>query len=208
MKEIEKQLRDYYETNLANHGASAQGVGWKNEIAQQKRFKQLANLIIKKNNFSINDLGCGVGDFLPFLLERGYEPSSYIGYDVSETMLSYAEKKLGSFASVSFVKIETAKDLKEADYTMASGIFNLKYSVPAERWLNYILDTLESINEKSCRGFAFNMLTKYSDKELMLDHLYYGDPLFFFDHCKKNYARNIALLHDYDEYDFTITVKK
>jgi len=74
--------------------------------------------------------------------------------------------------------------------------------------LSYILDTLENINEKSKKGFSFNMLTKYSDKELMRGDLYYADPLFFFDYCKRNYSKEISLLHDYDLYEFTILVKK
>jgi hypothetical protein len=40
------------------------GVGWKNEAAQQIRFDQLAKLIEPCPGFTINDLGCGVGDFL------------------------------------------------------------------------------------------------------------------------------------------------
>ena len=51
------------------------------------------------------------------------------------------------------------------------------------------------------------MLTTYSDAEKMRPDLYYGDPTFFFDHCKRNYSRNVALLHDYELYDFTILVR-
>ena len=32
--------------------------------------------------------------------------------------------------------------------------------------------------------------------------------LFIFDYCKKNFAKNIRLMHDYDLYEFTILVKK
>ena len=32
--------------------------------------------------------------------------------------------------------------------------------------------------------------------------------LFFFDFCKRNFSRNVALLHDYGLYDFTIIVRK
>ena len=54
------------------------------------------------------------------------------------------------------------------------------------------------------------MLTRYSDADRMSQRpdLFFGDPLFFFDYCKRNFARNVALLHDYDLYDFTILVRK
>ena len=50
-----------------------------------------------------------------------------------------------------------------------------------EQWQEYVLQTLNAMNAVSAKGFAFNMLTKYSDKEYMRADLYYGDPLFLFD---------------------------
>jgi hypothetical protein len=94
------------------------------------------------------------------------------------------------------------------DYTVASGIFNIRFGCDDESWLKYILETLSSMNEKSRDGFAFNILTKYSDREFMKPELYYADPAYLFDYCKKNFSRNVALLHDYDQYDFTIIVRK
>jgi len=60
------------------------------------------------------------------------------------------------------------------------------------------------------KGFSFNMLTRYSDADRMAQRpdLFYGDPLFFFDFCKCEFSRNVALLHDYGLYDFTILVRK
>jgi hypothetical protein len=51
------------------------------------------------------------------------------------------------------------------------------------------------------------MLTSYSDPEHMVDRLFYGDPCFYFDWCKRNLSRNVALLHDYGLYEFTILVR-
>jgi hypothetical protein len=42
----------------------------------------------------------------------------------------------------------------------------------------------------------------------MRRHLYYADPCYLFDTCKKRFSRNVALLHDYEAYDFTIIVRK
>jgi hypothetical protein len=66
------------------------------------------------------------------------------------------------------------------------------------------------MNALCSKGFSFNMLTKYSDPERMAERpdLFFGDPLFFFDFCKRNFSRNVALLHDYGVYDYTIIVRK
>jgi len=52
------------------------------------------------------------------------------------------------------------------------------------------------------------MLTKYSDREYMKEYLYYADPLFIFDYCKRNFSKKVALIHDYELYEFTILVRK
>ncbi|MBI1854500.1 MAG: class I SAM-dependent methyltransferase, partial [Chloroflexi bacterium] len=74
----------------------------------------------------------------------------------------------------------------------------------------FVCETLPRMNALCSKGFAFNMLTKYSDADRMAQRhdLFYGDPLFFFDFCKRNFSRNAALLHDYGLYDFTILVRK
>ena len=59
----------------------------------------------------------------------------------------------------------------------------------------------------SRRGFAFNMLTSYSDADRMRSDLHYGDPAAYFDLCKRRFSRNVALLHDYELYEFTIVVR-
>jgi hypothetical protein len=83
----------------------------------------------------------------------------------------------------------------------------LRLTTKDENWRAYILETIKNFADLSTKGFAFNMLTLYSDAEKMRPDLYYGDPTFFFDHCKRNYSRNVALLHDYELYDFTILVR-
>ncbi len=70
---------------------------------------------------------------------------------------------------------------------------------------SYILDVLDRTSRS---GFAFNCLTSYSDADKMREYLYYADPCALFDLCKRRYSRNVALLHDYGLYEFTILVRK
>jgi hypothetical protein len=98
--------------------------------------------------------------------------------------------------------------LKVADYTLASGIFNVKLQNSIRKWEDYILNVLKRIDELSEKGFSFNLLTQYSDAERMRPELYYADPCYLFDYCKRHFSRNIAILHDYNLYEFTIIVRK
>ena len=42
----------------------------------------------------------------------------------------------------------------------------------------------------------------------MQPRLFYADPARLFTHCKTRYARNVALLHDYGLYEFTLLIRK
>lgn len=203
---INPSTKEYYQRNLQEHGATARGVGWKDKEAQEIRFTQLAKVVYSTGPFSLNDLGCGIGDLFPFLKAR-FGSFTYYGYDVMQEMVLSAMTQYKS-PEASFVAIRESGEMKIADYTLASGIFNLKFELTVETWKEYILRTLHSMDIKSSKGFAFNALTSYSDTELMNMELFYSDPLWLFDYCKRNFAKNVALLHDYSLYDFTILVKK
>jgi hypothetical protein len=95
-----------------------------------------------------------------------------------------------------------------SDYTIASGLFNLRLGRSDAECRDYIEATLDVFDRTSGQGFAFNSLTIYSDADKMRDDLYYADPCALFDICKRRYSRNVALLHDYNLYDFTILVRK
>ncbi|HEY0655287.1 MAG TPA: hypothetical protein VGD65_19270 [Chryseosolibacter sp.] len=200
-------IKNFYSSHLRDFGNSAKGVGWKNTEAQHVRFDQLIR-IVSKSAYSINDLGCGVGELFSYLVERQLLPERYFGYDILQEMVEAASTLLKSAPNVSIKKINDPKEMTTADYSVASGIFNVKYEAKESDWLHYVLTTLDHLNSKSAAGFSFNLLTKYSDKEFMQEYLYYADPLFYFDYCKRNYSRNVALLHDYNQYDFTILVRK
>ncbi len=98
--------------------------------------------------------------------------------------------------------------LPPAEYTVASGIFNVKLDHPVDTWREYVLQTLETLDSLSIRGFAFNMLSTYSDPDKRRTDLFYEDPLQMFDVCKRRFSPQVSLLHDYPLYEFTIVVRK
>lgn len=205
---MKEKFESFYNDHLRKFGSTAQGVGWKNEEAQSVRFQQLVKLIDQRGNrFSLNDLGCGTADFFPFLKETNFQ-FVYRGYDVMPEMIQEANRRFDKLPDVSLKIIGTAQEMEVANYTIASGIFNIRFNADNDSWLKYIRETLSFMDEKSLDGFAFNVLTKYSDEEFMKKELYYADPCEMFDYCKKNFSKNVALLHDYGQFDFTILVKK
>ena len=202
-KKILTKVDKYYSEKIIEYGASSQGVDWNGRESHFLRFEQLCKVLYDEHKFTLLDYGCGFGSLIEFLDERKFQ-YDYFGFDISLEMIKKA-KSIHSSKNISF---DSVLDKSYYDYTVANGIFNVKLDSSEEEWKSYIEDTLMKINNVSERGFSFNILTSYSDEENKKDYLYYADPLYFFDFCKNNFSKNIALLHDYELYEFTIVVKK
>jgi SAM-dependent methyltransferase len=195
----------YYSEKIQEHGATARGVDWNSPESQRLRFAQLLKICGHAGPFSINDYGCGYGALVDYLSDEGYD-FEYRGFDISEQMVEKARELHAGRDSVAFSNDESL--LADADYTVTSGIFNVRLETPVPDWESYLLHTLDRLANLSRRGFSFNALSKYSDKEFMRPDLYYADPLLLFDYCKVKYSRFVSLLHDYPLYEFTILVRK
>lgn len=202
---IKEGVKNYYSEKLARYGSVPQGVDWNSQESQRIRFEQLLKLCNQSANFSINDYGCGYGSLFAFMAEKNYK-FNYRGFDLSEAMIAKAIELYGNEPNSYFSSDNNFSII--ADYTVASGIFNVKLDRSDKEWEEYVVETLHSINLISQSGFAFNILTSYSDREYMRDNLYYADPCFYFDLCKRAFSRNVALLHDYGLYEFTLIIRK
>lgn len=195
---------DYYTEKITAFGSTAQGVDWNGPESQQLRFNTLLQ-ILPNEAVSLDDYGCGYGALLDHLRETKTLPIDYLGFDVAASMIDEARKQHPHDADR--FQLGTSST-RQADFAIASGIFNVRLDSPEKDWKKYIVSTLDNINSQTTRGFAFNCLTSYSDPPKQRSTLYYGDPCYYFDLCKKRYARNVSLLHDYDLYEFTILVRK
>ncbi len=206
MSDIHQKIDQYYTDKIKEHGAVPQGVDWNGIESQTLRFDQQALLFQNETaSFSVNDYGCGYGSFAQYLSTH-YKNFDYHGFDLSQEMIDNALTQCADIKNANFQRAD--KPNKIRDYSVSSGIFNVQMEIEDGAWKEYIKTTLENMSQHSEKGFCFNILTSYSDKEYMRDYLHYADPCFWFDYCKKNFSRNVTLLHDYELYEFTILVRK
>jgi len=199
-----EHVKSYFDKRIQEHGASPRGSDWNSETSQNLRFDQLLK-VVDPQSFSLLDYGCGYGALANYLDAKGFDVD-YYGYDILESAIETARKTYMNKPRRSF--FTNKSQLPVCDYIVASGIFNFRGEQSFESWTDYVLDVLNEFNQLSLRGFSSNFLTKYSDADKMRPDLYYADPLFLFDYCKHNFSKNVALLHDYRLYDFTIIVRK
>jgi hypothetical protein len=203
-QQLHDRVRQYYESRLRQHGATALGVDWKSEASQMLRFEQLKRLWEAEADASLIDYGCGYGALAEYVRSSGHR-GPYTGYDISIEMTSEAVRR-----SVGLRDCEWTADrhqLRPATYAVASGIFNVKLDATDSEWRGYVVRTIADLASLGRRGFAFNALTSYSDSDKQRSDLYYADPIELFDHCRRTYGRFVALAHDYPLYEFTILVR-
>ncbi len=200
-----KPVARYYGARFREFGAVARGVDWNSAESQELRFAQLCNVLPPDGSFSVCDIGCGYGALLHYLQAR-YRDFRYLGIDIAEEMVDAARARNGSDGRSLFEVGSTPS--APTDYCIASGIFNVRLKTPDAAWKNHIERSLSAMSRNSIKGFAFNCLTSYSDPERMRSELYYADPCELFELCKRSLSKDVALLHDYGLYEFTILVRK
>ena len=206
---ILRDVQRYYEARLREFGPTARGVDWNGTESQRLRFAQLLQVLEPADRtgpVEILDVGCGYGALVEHLREQALA-IRYVGYDISEEMLETAERLFGdSEERVRFVREWEA--VPPADVAVASGVFHVRLSYDESTWREYVLDSLRAIHQKARSAWAANFLTIYSDEERMRPDLYYADPGFLFDWCKRHLAGEVAVLHDYGLYEFTLIIRR
>ena len=200
MSAVRDRVARYYAASLAAHGATPRGVDWNSAESQELRFTQLLSLLDDDPDATVLDYGCGYGALAARLRRDGHR-GAYTGYDAAPEMIAAASGDLPGCRFTSDLA-----SLEPADYTLASGVFNVRLDVGVPEWEAYVRDTLDAIAPLSDRGFAFNMLTRYADAHRMRPDLYYADPGIWLTHCLDRFGRGVALHHDYPLYEFTLLV--
>tara|TARA_Y100000389_G_C17420818_1_gene496613 strand:- start:880 stop:1482 length:603 start_codon:yes stop_codon:yes gene_type:complete len=200
---MDTTIINYYDEKVKEYGAVSKGADWNGKKSQYLRFDVLSNIFKEKSDFSLLDYGCGYGEFLSYLDKNNYKNISYTGFDLSDEMITQAKLKFSN----NYFTNTTSYNITY-DYTILSGTLHVKLKNDNDIWKNHIIETLDYLNQVSKKGFAFNLLTSYSDAEYMKDHLYYASPEEIFKYCKLNFSKNVILDHSYNLYEFTVFVKK
>lgn len=203
-QELEK-VKGYFAEKLETFGPTHRGVDYNSTESQEIRFAQLLKVIDASQKYSLLDFGSGYGAMYAYLIRLGHQVH-YVGYDIAEPMVLKGRELHPNNPDCWFTS--NIDDVPILDYAVVSGTFNMKLDCDFDSWTEIVLTALHQMDARASKGFSFNMLTKYSDPDRMRPDLYYADPLFFFDYCKRKFSKNVALLHDYNLYDFTILVRK
>ena len=208
MRALDEPVRTYYEERLRRFGPTAAGVDWNSAESQQLRFRQFLRLFEEEAErgqvISLNDFGCGYGALADFLDDHGVA-ARYTGYDISPAMIAAARARAAGRPDRRFTA--RREELEVADYTVASGVFNVRLDIEEAAWRRHVKRSIADLARLSRLGFGFNCLTTHSDPARRSERLHYADPCTVFRGLVRRYSPRVALLHDYGLYEFTILVR-
>ncbi len=190
----------WYEDTVRRHGYDYQGLGFRTRTSQEKRFEALLALG-DLDGVRLLDAGCGFGDFLAFLRNRGIEPV-YTGVDICEPMIERCRERFPE-SEGRFV-VGDALDYRpdeHYDFVVASGLFGLGYEGARER----IRPTLQHLFDCAGVGLAANFLSTRSPAPV--EKRIYVDPA---KELESAFALtpSVRLDHTYLPNDFTLYLYK
>ncbi|MEJ6021751.1 class I SAM-dependent methyltransferase [Ramlibacter sp. PS4R-6] len=192
----------YYEERVREHGATPWGVDWTCEPTQQLRFVQLLKVVRARGAFSLNDLGCGYGALLPFVRSRLPGPVDYLGVDVSPRMIAAArqqDRHAAFHVSATLPRV--------ADYSVASGVFNVQLGFSPRVWRGYVKDTLRELARASRRAFAVNFILPPRPGVEPLEGLYRTRPATWAAFCAGEFGAGVEVVQGYGLREFTLLVR-
>lgn len=199
-------IADYYTGKVKKFGATPLGVDWTCVPTQEMRFVQLLKQCDFTAAFSLNDLGCGYGALLSYLDWRHAGCTvDYLGVDLSEAMLRRARRLWRDRSNVSFAHGHASPRL--ADYSVASGIFNVQLDQPRDVWERFIAATLDQLHRTSRRGFSVNFINAPNARRPDRQGVYYTTPEPWMRYCTAQFRATTEVIDGYGLREFTLIVR-
>ncbi len=193
--DYKSKMVSHYKPLVSKFGFDYRSNDWGSDEGQVKRYKVLLELI-QYQNFSLLDVGCGIGHMASFLKSNNFT-GTYLGVDIVPAMISQAKEKLPEY---SFQLISSYSELVsfKPDFTVASGIFTF---VDQEMFFQSISELFDLSN----KAFVFNALSSW--KSVPEKNEFHADPLVTLQYCS-TITKNLAFMHNYLPHDFTIAMYK
>ena len=200
------EVGQYYSRKIGTFGATPLGVDWSCVPTQQMRFVHLLKLCNFDAPITLNDVGCGYGALLAFLAKRFRGKAvNYLGIDLSPAMIAHAQVLWRKRQDTAFAVASISP--RTADYSIASGIFNVKLTQPVDLWEHFVAKTLADMHATSRRGFAVNFLAPSSAQTPAIPELYSAHPDVWRQHCEQAFNSRVEIIAGYGMREYTLLAR-
>jgi Methyltransferase domain len=206
LEQVYAVVEKYYADRVSKHGATPFGVDWTCIATQELRFVQLLKICKFTAPFSLNDVGCGYGAALAYLAKRHASVDiDYLGLDLSSGMINHAAKLYGCRSDTQFLVAHVSPRL--ADYSIASGIFNVKLDQPLDIWERFIARTIKDMSATSRRGFSVNFIAPEEAVRNSTLQLYRTSPEPWVRFCERELGCTVEIISDYGLREITLLIQ-
>jgi ubiquinone/menaquinone biosynthesis C-methylase UbiE len=189
-----------YSERLRSHGADVRTLNWGSRASQERRFEVIAEAGIR-SGMSVLDVGCGLGDLLPWLNARGIEVD-YTGLDVTPGMIASCRER---FPSRTFHEGDIVswcqEDATGFDFVVASGIF---YDRPGSGQ-EYMQNAVRAMLRLCRTGVACNTITAMADQPAEDE---FRPTIALLGELCASFTPRFILRHDYHPCDATLYLYK
>ena len=178
--------------------------GWSSTQEQELLFS--AMLLFYSPEMSILDAGCGRADLFGYLSRTFQTNIPYKGIDFNPNLLEVSRLK---YPAVSVSQSDILDMTENADWVVASGLFNIASNPPGIDMAEYTQRCIDKMYESANIGVAFNLLTGYpddiadEDKAVLVPH----NPSVWLDYLLSKYTKVICRT-DYMLGDVTFFILK
>lgn len=188
-----------YNKSYSLHGATPKALQWHDYKSAALRYQNLLTGLDFCGK-SILDVGCGMGDLLPYLLSKSSN-FTYLGVDVNANFIETAQKRYDGF---DFKVLNPFKDElnKKFDIVLLCGALNEN----KENWLQSRKEKIKKLYDLANEAFVFNMagsLIPPAPGRIVA----YADAREILDFCA-TLTPKIILQTNYHPKDFTVKMFK
>jgi len=186
-----------YNGRLAEYGYDVRTVGWGSAESQRLRFAVLCRGLSLRGA-RILDLGCGLGDLVPWLETYHGDDFDYTGLDLSADLVVAAAARHGG-ARRRFLTGTLSADLDvgRLDLILLSGTLTFRTHDNVSTMRSLLALAFERCDGAVCANF----LSSYADHELQKNFHFAPEVVFAY---AKTLTPYVALHHDYPLLEFTV----
>jgi len=205
------EIMRHYDACLQQHGDTARGADWPNEIDRQIRFSVMLGLLEAEidDRVDLLDFACGTGELLRHLHHLGRPSVSYQGVDISRSALEFARAK---FPNTRFKALDIleATDQEVAslscDYCIINGLFTVKRDLSNDEMWDFTTRVICRLWPITRKAIAFNVMSKQVAHER--DDLFHVslDRMARFLH--ELAGRSVTFRADYGLFEYTCYVRR
>ena len=191
-------VRERYRQRWVEYGYDPRTLGW-NKGCQWVRFEAALEGIRPDECASVLDVGCGFGDMLGYLRQRGWS-GRYVGTDVVPELIEEAARRYGGEFLLQDLSSEPLTE--PLDMAVALGIFN--HRVNEGNW-QFIEAMIDAMWRSTKQVIVCDFLSSLSEPHRRQPHLFYADPGRLFEIASR-YSRRIAIHHSYMPFEFQVKI--